>query len=647
MSSTHVGSKSKKAIAALAFGALGVVYGDIGTSPLYAIKEVFYGHHPLEQTTASITGLISIVIWALILIVAVKYVAFVLRADNDGEGGVFALLALLRKYKTKSTLLLVGILTFAAGLLFADGVLTPAISVLSAVEGLSVATTTFNGFIIPIVLAIITALFLIQSQGTTKIGRLFGPIIFVWFISLAALGLRQIIMEPAILHALNPINAINFILDTKPYTILLALTSVMLVVTGGEALYADLGHFGRTPIRLSWFAVVMPCLMLNYLGQGAFLLSDQAVIGGNIFFSTVPSALLYPMVILATCATVIASQALISGAYSLAAQGIALGLLPRLRIKHTHEEHEGQIYIGAVNWTMYAACIMSVIYFKTSANLASAYVLAVSGVMIVTSIAAILVSIKVWKWSPLKAFIIFGFFTMLDLGFVAANSLKFFEGGWIPVVAGIFLFLVMVTWQWGKTHARRSFANQTSMTIAELLKLKKSQTAANASNLLVLSESNPLDSKDKIPTLVEIFINKFNAVPKHLIMLSISQTKDPTVGDADRYTVKTFENDAKTDNSVISVKARFGFNEEPDVEKVIQYIADNEELTPNHSMVDWIVYVGRERVIIPTKEQASFLTRLRAKSYSFMMRNTPSMYDYFGLGTDTRLTVELVKVTIK
>lgn len=635
------------ALAALSLAALGIVYGDIGTSPLYAVNEIFFGKNPLKQTSASIVGLISVVIWALILIVAVKYVTFILRADNDGEGGVFAMLALLKEHKTKVTVAMVTLLTFAAGLLFGDGVITPAISVLSAIEGLKVVTPSLTQFVIPITITILAGLFMIQKRGTTTIGKVFGPVILVWFVAIALLGARQIQNTPGILASLNPLHAIEFIRSTKPYQLLLALGSVMLVVTGGEALYADMGHFGRGPIRLSWFSVVMPCLIVAYLGQGAYLLSGQQIIGDNLFFSMVPHVLLIPMVVLATLATIIASQALISGCFSLAAQGIALGLLPRLRIKYTHEEHAGQIYVGFINSALFIGCVILVLTFKTSGNLAAAYGLAVSAVMLATAISAMQIALLKWRWKKIWAYGLFGAFALVDAAFLTANSLKFFRGGFVPVSIGFILFFVMSTWLWGKTQVRSAFLEHSTMSMSDLMHLSFEKRLEKS--VLILTVHNPKQAGDPVPPLVKLFVQRFNAVPKHLIILTVGQTKHPFADDKNRYDISIFENDKKTDTSIISVHAKFGFMEEPNIERVIADIAKNQELTPDDDMKDWLIHVGRER-ILPTgdsEEKPSLLHRIRVGLYAFIFRNTPPTYEYFGLGDDARLSVELLPVKIR
>ena len=642
--SDHLTKRSKLGVLGLSFGALGIVYGDIGTSPLYSVNEMFFGHYRPELSHTNILSLISLVIWSLIIVVAFKYVFWVLKADNEGEGGVFALFALLRQHKNKIVLSVSALLIIAAGLLFGDGIITPAISVLSAVEGLKVITPTLNPYVVPITIAILTGLFAIQSRGTHKIGKLFGPVILVWFFALAALGLREIISSPAILEAFNPLHAARAFTLFPAEKLLILLGSVMLVVTGGEALYADMGHFGALPIRLSWFTIVMPCLILNYLGQGAYLLQGKEVISDNLFYSLVPSSLLAPMVILASMATVIASQALISGAFSLTSQGIALGLLPRLKISHTHEHHEGQIYISFVNWSLFVGCVLLVIGFGSSAALASAYGLAVSGVMVVTTLSMILIARKLWNWSRLASLGLFVPLLAFDSMFLTANSLKFLEGGYVPLTIGLILFVVMSTWRWGRRYWSKTLMSHSTMTMGQILKLKQKQKHAFERSLLVLSNESVVKLTDKAPPLLELFIKRYASLPDHVISLTIKQVKRPFVDLADRYDIKEFENDHKKGSSLLSITANFGFLEQPDVEKVIADIANNKDLTPNDDMKNWIIYVARERFI---GRHHGGIKKLRSIIYTALVNNASPAYDYYGLGEDSRLNAELVPVTFE
>jgi KUP system potassium uptake protein len=636
--------KSRVGLFGLSFGAVGVVFGDIGTSPLYAINQIFFGRFRVEPTPQHVTSLISLVIWVLLLIITFKYVALVLRADNEGEGGVFSLFALLKKLKGKSVVALSTVLVIAAGLLFGEGIITPAISVLSAVEGIQVAAPALHTIVLPLTIVILTVLFAAQRQGTHKVGRLFGPVITVWFLAIAALGIMQIIHAPAILQAFNPVNALHGLTMFPFYDLLVILGSVVLVVTGGEALYADMGHFGKTPIRLSWFGMVLPCLILNYLGQGAYLLRGQAVHGGSLFYSLVPQALLIPMVILASMATVIASQALISGAFSLASQGIALGLIPRLRIKHTHEHHAGQIYVSFINWAIYGGCILLVLTFRSSERLASAYGLAVSGVMMTTTFSMMIIARQLWRWPRLVVAAIFVPLAAIDMLFLTANGLKFLEGGFVPLTIALVLYLAMNTWSWGKRHWRQTLSLHTSYTMGDIKHLKSSQSTSLDRSLLILSPSYPTSLEDKAPALLELFLNRYHLLPKHLIVLTVSQTQEPHVTAEERYEIHQFDNDHDKDTSLLAINARFGFLETPNVETVIHDIASNNELTPDDDMKDWIIYVARERVFFRGHNR---LLRLRAAIYSILVNNATPAYEYYGLGADSRLSAELVPIRFK
>ncbi len=443
----HKGSKYL-----LALSALGVVFGDIGTSPLYALKECFYGNHAILLSKENIFGVLSLATWSLTIVICIKYLIFVMRADNRGEGGMFALLALIPTDKTKISKKVRSVVVMAAllgaSLLYGDGIITPTISVLSAVEGLEVATSSAKNITVPITCFILFFLFYVQKFGTAKIGQIFGPIMIVWFSTLAILGIVNILKFPQIFYALNPEYAINFFIQNG-YKGFLILGSVVLCITGGEALYADMGHFGRKPIQLSWFSIVFPSLILNYYGQGALLLSNPLSVS-NPFYSMVPKLFIIPMVLLATTATVIASQALISGVFSITRQGIQLGFLPRLNIIHTSEEAEGQIYIPSINKAMMIACIFIVIIFKQSSSLASAYGLAVTADMVLTSIVFFFVITKTWKWSLYKAVPLISFFLIFDLSYFSANLLKFLDGGWFPFAVAMFVLNIMLIWRDGR-----------------------------------------------------------------------------------------------------------------------------------------------------------------------------------------------------
>lgn len=441
---------SKSSLKALTLGAIGVVYGDIGTSVLYAIKEIFgSGHVPF--THANVYGVLSIVFWTLTVIVSLKYVALVLRADNAGEGGLIAMLALASqavkdKPRLRSVLLVIGI--FGTSLFYGDGVITPAISVLSAVEGLEVVSPAFRRYVVPITLVVLFMLFAVQKRGTGGIGRFFGPLTLVWFVSIAALGVSHIVGHPEILGALSPHHALRFIW-TQPGTTFIILGAVVLCVTGAEALYADLGHFGKKPIRLAWFLVVMPCLTLNYFGQGALLLADPTAVE-NPFFRMAPEWALLPLVGLATMATVIASQALITGAFSVTKQAMQLGYLPRLNVRHTSVRDTGQIYLPFVNWGLFAAIVLAVVMFRSSSNLAAAYGIAVTLDMLITTVLTFFVLRYGWKYPLWICLLPTGFFFVVDFAFFSSNLLKLFDGGWFPLMIGGLVFTLMMTWKQGR-----------------------------------------------------------------------------------------------------------------------------------------------------------------------------------------------------
>ncbi|MFZ1545998.1 MAG: potassium transporter Kup [Candidatus Nitrotoga sp.] len=462
-----MGSPQKQQnLSALMLGAIGVVYGDIGTSPLYALKETFAGHHPLPVIEANVFGVLSIMFWTIMLLVSLKYVIIIMRADNHGEGGSLALLALaseLYSDKPKSKWLFTMLGVFAAALFFGDSMITPAISVLSAVEGLNVIAPQLNSFVLPITIMVLTALFFVQKRGTGAMGMAFGPIMILWFLILGVLGVLSIIQSPHVLLALNPVYAYQF-LFLDPWLSFLTLGSVVLAVTGGEALYTDMGHFGRFPIRLTWFSFVLPALVFNYFGQGALLLNNPQAIKSP-FFLLAPEWALIPMVLLATAATVIASQAVISGAFSVASQSVQMGFLPRMGIRQTSSKAHGQIYVPFTNWTLYLAVIYLVFTFQSSSNLAAAYGIAVTGTMMIDTILIAFVLIA-WRWSPLLVTPLIGTFLCVDLAYFAANAIKIPQGGWFPLGIALVSFVVLTTWKRGRKLlfeeiARRSIPVQT------------------------------------------------------------------------------------------------------------------------------------------------------------------------------------------
>jgi len=444
----------------LALAALGIIYGDIGTSPLYTIKECFSGKHGVAATPANVTGIMSMIFWSLIFVVSIKYVVFVLRADNKGEGGTFSLLATLRgklKDHRRKWAILTILTACGASLLYGDGVITPAISVLSAIEGLNMATDAASQYVVPITCLILITLFAIQRYGTSIIGRMFGPVMIIWFVTIGALGLRAILRQPEILAALNPRYAYDFFAINHFHGIV-SLASVVLCITGCEALYADMGHFGRFPIRLSWYGVVLPGLVLNYFGQSALLLHDPGMANVNPFYALAPKSLLYPLVGLATISTIIASQAMISGVYSLTQQAIQLGFSPRMRIVHTSEHAKGQIYMPTVNWMVMLACLTLVLVFKESSRLASAYGFAVTGTMIITSLLYFQITRYKWNWPLWQSSLLLAVFLFFDSSFLGANILKVVDGGWITICIATFIATSMITWRDGRALLAKHYS---------------------------------------------------------------------------------------------------------------------------------------------------------------------------------------------
>lgn len=631
----------KKSIV-MSIATLGVVYGDIGTSPLYAIKEINNHLGASGRSPENVLGYISLVIWTLIIIITIKYIILVLRADNDGEGGVFALFALLSRLKVKGILFASFLLLLSVGFLLGDGIITPAISVISAIEGLGIITTAFSPFIVPITVAILLMLFLIQKKGTAKIGIIFGPIIAVWFFSLTLLGITQIINQPEVFLALSPLQAIRFILNNDFRLLLLVLGSVILVITGGEALYADMGHFGKKSIRLSWFGLVFPALVINYLGQGAFLLSSQPLINRNIFYSMVPAWGLIPMVILATLATIIASQALITGAFSLITQGIHLGYLPHMKVIHTHQEHAGQIYVPFVNLSLLAGCIFLVIMFQTSSHLASAYGLAVAYVMFVTTLSILLVARHLWQWSLLKTFLVFSPLLIIDFSLLISNSFKFFSGGYIPLAIGVSILLIMKIWHWGKRVTHSKYHKYSSMTMNQLIKYKQHSSVQIPKSFIVMTPYGPQKPNHKIVLLERILLDRYGLIPKHLTFVTIVVHKVPYFPDNRFKIIRFYDHPGK--GSITSIRINYGFMENPRVERELLKLADRNDLHIDQDKKQWLVHVAAMRFFI--SPETKFLIKLKLRFYQLMYKNSQSADQYFDLGKDTKLSVEVLPVKL-
>ena len=537
----------------LILSALGVVFGDIGTSPLYALRECFHGPHAIAVTVANVYGVLSLVIWSLIITVSVKYVLFVMRADNEGEGGILALVALVRgRTGESSRRVLVAIGLFGAALLYGDGMITPAISVLSAVEGVSVATHAFEPFIVPVTVVILIALFLVQHRGTSGIGKVFGPIMIVWFTLIAILGLPPILKNPGILSAVNPWYAYEFFAVHR-FGSLLTLGSVFLAITGAEALYADMGHFGRNPIRIAWFALVLPTLIVNYFGQGALLLADPET-RVNPFFHLAPAWGLYPLVVLSTMATVIASQAIISGAFSMTQQAIQLGYSPRFDIRHTSAHEMGQVYIPEINWMLMVATVGLVFGFRSSTNLAAAYGMAVTTTMVMTTLLAFVVAHELWRWSLWRAGLVTVAFLSLDLVFLGANVLKIAHGGWFPLVVAALIYGVMSTWKRGRelvVQRLRDAELPLETFFTQLAKGPPVRVPGTAVFMTARPEGAP-------PILVH-YLKHNKVLHQQIVLLTVSTLNTPTIGEGEPIEVHAIG------NGFYRVIARFGFMESPDV----------------------------------------------------------------------------------
>lgn len=659
----------------LVIGAIGVVYGDIGTSPLYAVNAAFFGIGHVPVTHDNVIGIISLIFWLLTLVVTCKYIFFVLRANYQGEGGVLALHELIATVKRRSTPLLLLLLVFAASLLIGDGIITPSISVLSAVEGLNVATSFFTPYTVLIAMLILTALFFVQRKGTHKIGKIFGPLMIVWFITIGGLGLAQILHHPAILSALDPVYAAEFVRRVGVPEFLIAMGAIILVVTGAEDLYVDLGHFGKRPIRQGWFYLAYWALILNYLGQGAYLLSGQSVAGGNIFFSLLPhlsiapslaaslptwaaglivNAPIYTMVLLATIATVIASQALITGAFSLASQAMALDIIPRLNIIHTSHQHKGQIYIPAVNWMLLAGCLILIFIFRSSGNLADAYGLAVSGVMISTTSAMFQVARNKWKWGSIRTIMIFGVFMIIDLTLLTATSLKFFTGGYIPVSIGILLFAIVLIWDWGRDLVRGAYvayqAHASPRDMEWLVKVKRhlrqhpeyievtrSRRYVELDRAVVFLVSKPVTSLSaNIPLILRIFMKRHGALPRYIVLLTIVQHKKPFVDIKKRITVTTF------DENVMSVTAHYGFMQEVDGLDILHLLKQDGYMGLN--LHRCTVEAAEEELFIT--RGARFIDKLRLRVYLFFKSISPEAYHYFRLDSKPGLSKTIVPIVL-
>jgi KUP system potassium uptake protein len=610
-----------KRLAILTITALGVVYGDIGTSPLYAFRECFKPEYGIAPTSDNVYGVLSLIVWSLTLVVSVKYILFVMRADNRGEGGILAMLALILGKDTthrhrRAVLVALGLV--GAALLYGDGVITPAITVLGAMEGLDIVSPAFARFVVPASLIVLVGLFVFQRFGTAKVGAAFGPMMVIWFGSIATLGAIEILRAPRVLSAVNPLYAIWFFVDHGTGGFIL-LGAVVLAVTGAEALYADMGHFGKKPIRLAWFWLVYPCLLLNYFGQGALVLRDPSAVS-NPFYLLAPRVLLYPLIAVATIAAIIASQALISGAFSLTQQCVQLGYSPRVQIVHTSAREAGQIYIPEVNHALMVSCLLIVLGFKSSSALGAAYGIAVTGTMAITSVLFVVVAAKRWNWPLWQALSLATAFLVVDLAFLGANALKITHGGWVPLAIAIALFTLMTTWKRGRAILRERLM-EIMMPLDSFLK-----SLALGSTLRVPGTAVFMTSQSGGAPVVLLHHLKHNKVlHQQVILLSIQTAEVPEVRNDERLSVE------RKDLGFVRAVARYGFMESPDVKEIMELLR---RAGVRSRPLETSYYLGREQLIPLRKawKQGGLTMNIwRKRLFAVMSKNARSAAEFFKL----------------
>ncbi len=601
---------------ALALGALGVVYGDIGTSPLYSLKETFTEKsHVMTVDRINVFGVCSLAFWALILIISVKYLMFVMRADNKGEGGILALTALVGRNSStgKKTGLLVALGVFGTALLYGDGIITPAISVLSAVEGLEEVSTSFTDWVVPIAVVILVALFVVQRRGTGAVGKVFGPIMMIWFATLAIVGLSKIIPDPGIIQSVNPYYAVKYFTH-EPGKAFLSLGSIFLVVTGGEALYADMGHFGRKPIMYGWYGMVLPSLVLTYWGQGAFLLNNPEDIE-SVFFRMVPESIVLPIVILATMATIIASQALISGVFSLTAQAVQMDYLPRIKVVHTSSKHYGQIYVPLVNWLLMVGCVGLVIGFQTASNLAAAYGIAVTMTMAITTLIFYRVLTENWGWSSAKAMLVCVPMLIIEMGFLGANLVKIPHGGWFALAVGIILMVQMQTWRRGRALVAQRI-HRGEKEIRPFLDGVDAMTRVDGTAVFMFKDIGKAP-----PALVNNLLHN-KVLHKTTLIVSVDTAGEPRVPAEDRAVI------TKVAPGVFQVQLRFGFMDEPNVPATLQRI---EHPGLEYDASDVTYFIGHESIVAG---KAPGMNPLAEHLFVLLNRGADSAVRFFNLPTD-------------
>jgi KUP system potassium uptake protein len=621
-----------KRLALLSLTALGIVYGDIGTSPLYALQQCFTSkEHTIPPTTANVYGVLSLIVWLLVLVVAVKYLVFIMRADNRGEGGILALLALIlqqeRRSMSRRRIVLVGLGLFGAALLYGDGMITPVISVLGAIEGLNVVTPAFQSMIVPISVVVLLLLFTVQRFGTGRVGTAFGPIMCLWFLAIGGLGLWEIAKEPRILAALNPLHGVWFFVDNGRIGFL-TLGAVVLAVTGAEALYADMGHFGKRPIRLAWFVLVMPALLLNYFGQGAILLRNPAAVA-NPFYFLAPRSMLVPLVVLATAAAVIASQALISGAFSLTRQAVQLGYSPRVTILHTSRSEAGQIYVPEINNILMIGCLVLVVAFGSTTAIGAAYGIAVTGTMAITSLLFAVVARSRWNWSLAHVLPIMIAFLTIDVSLFAANVIKIWYGGWVPIAIAVGVFTLMSTWKTGRyllTKTLNAGALPLDLFLGDVARRKPLRVPGTA---VFMTSSN-----EAVPVVLLHHLKHNKVLHEQVILMSVVTHEVPEVPAADRVSVE------KLEHGFYRVTAGYGFMESPNVPEILQHARDFGIKAKRN---DTTFYLGRERVIVadgkaraesrrpPEGIPLPTMSRWRKKLFVIMSRNARSATEFFGI----------------
>ena len=614
MSASSSDSLPASRLRGLALAALGVVYGDIGTSPLYSLKEVFGNtHHPVPITPDNVLGILSLVFWALMIVVTGKYVSFIMRADNKGEGGIMALMALaLRKAEEGSVLrrAIVVLGLFGAALFYGDGVVTPAISVLSAVEGLEIITPALKPYVVPIALVVLSALFFIQHHGTDKVGKLFGPVMLLWFAVLSLLGVANILAEPAVLQALNPAWAVRFLV-AHPVLGYLSLGAVVLCLTGAEALYADMGHFGRRPIQIAWFGLVLPSLLLNYFGQGALLLTRPEAVE-NPFYLLAPGWAVYPLVLLATAATVIASQAVISGAFSISQQAILLGYSPRLDVQHTSEREIGQIYLPAINWLLWLAVIALVLGFGSSSNLAAAYGIAVTGTMLITNLLAFVVVRWIWGWPTWLTCLCVLPFLVIDVAFFTANATKIIDGGWFPLAFGLLVFVVLSTWKRGRTLLIEK-VGQDAISLDAFIKSLAFGGVARVSGTAIFLTGRP----ESVPRALLHSLKHYKVLHERMVLVTIRIFDVPYVPEIDRVEVHALG------ENFWQISVQYGFKDDPDLPAALSLCAAH---GLDFDMMETTFFLGRETLLL---RSYTSMSRWRMLLFAAMYRNATSPMHYF------------------